>query len=137
MAQTVLSDETVDHAAARLKVPPHSVEAEQSVLGGLLLDADAFDRVTEVLDEALTAQGLPARFGIHTGEVELREGDVGGVAVHLAARVMAQADPHEILVSDAVPALMLGSGVTFEHKGDVALKGLEGRWRLHRVVRAD
>ena len=94
-------------------------------------------RATEVLDEALTAQGLPARFGIHTGEVELREGDVGGVAVHLAARVMAQADPHEILVSDAVPALMLGSGVTFEDKGDVALKGLEGRWRLHRVVRAD
>ena len=52
MAQTVLSDETADHAAARLKVPPHSVEAEQSVLGGLLLDANAFDRVSEILDEA-------------------------------------------------------------------------------------
>ena len=52
MAQIVLSDETADRAAARLKVPPHSVEAEQSVLGGLLLDVNAWDRVTEVLDEA-------------------------------------------------------------------------------------
>ena len=91
-------------------------------------------RATEELDGALTTQGLPARFGIHTGEVELREDDVGGIAVHLAARVMAQADPHEILVSDAVPALMLGAGVTFEDRGEVELKGLEGSWRLHRVV---
>jgi class 3 adenylate cyclase len=91
-------------------------------------------RGTRDLDEALTAQGLAARFGIHTGEVERRDDDVGGIAVHLAARVMDQAEPHEILVSDAVPALMIGSGVVFEDRGQVTLKGLEGSWRLHRVA---
>ena len=92
-------------------------------------------RATEDLDRSLTAQGLSARFGVHTGEVELRDDDVGGIAVHLAARVMDEAEPHEILVSEAVPLLMIGSGVTFEEKGSVELKGLDGTWRLHRVRR--
>jgi class 3 adenylate cyclase len=92
-------------------------------------------RATEDLDRSLTGQGLSARFGVHTGEVELRDDDVGGIAVHLAARVMDKAEPNEILVSEAVPLLMIGSRVTFEEKGTVELKGLDGTWRLHRVRR--
>lgn len=75
--------------------------------------------------------GLPVRAGLHTGEIELRGSDVGGVAVHAAARVMNQSQPGEVLVSRVVTDLVAGTGLRFEERGAHELKGLPGRWELY------
>jgi class 3 adenylate cyclase len=75
--------------------------------------------------------GIEIRIGIHTGECELRAGDVIGMAVHVAARVQAQAAPGEILVSGIVKDLVLGSGFEFEQRGEHVLKGVPGEWKLY------
>lgn len=77
--------------------------------------------------------GLPLRVGVHTGEVEVRDGDVAGVAAAVAARVCATAGAGEVLVSSTVRDLVLGSDITFEDAGWHALKGLADEWRLWRV----
>ena len=77
--------------------------------------------------------GIEVRTGIHTGEVELRGEDVGGLAVNLAARVMAQAQANEILVSSTVKDLVIGSGIEFDDRGAHELKGVPGEWRLFAV----
>ena len=69
-------------------------------------------------------------------EVELRDGDIGGIAVHLAARVMAAAGPNEILTSGTVRDLVIGSNVTVEDRGPHALKGMEHTWELFAITRA-
>jgi class 3 adenylate cyclase len=74
--------------------------------------------------------GLPLRAGLHTGEIELRGRDVGGVAVHAAARVMAISQPDEVLVSRVVTDLVAGAGLKFAERGPHELKGLPGRWDL-------
>ncbi len=74
--------------------------------------------------------GLPLRAGLHTGEVEARSGDVGGVAVHTAARVMDQSQPGEVLVSRVVTDLVAGTGLRFADRGVHELKGLPGKWDL-------
>lgn len=74
--------------------------------------------------------GVPLRAGLHTGEIELRGRDVGGVAVHAAARVMAQSQPGEVLVSRVVTDLVAGAGLKFDDRGAHDLKGLPGRWEL-------
>lgn len=73
---------------------------------------------------------LPIRAGLHAGEIELREGDVSGISVHAAARVMDQAQAGEVLVSGVVADLVAGSGIAFSERGQCALKGLPGTWRL-------
>lgn len=78
--------------------------------------------------------GLSIRTGIHTGEIEIRGDDVGGIAVHLAARIMSTADPGEILVSNTVKDLVIGSEIEFEDRGTHRLKGIEGQWRLYSVA---
>jgi class 3 adenylate cyclase len=78
--------------------------------------------------------GLEIRAGVHIGEVELVGEDVRGVTVHEAARVMAAAAPGEILVSDMTRALAGASGLTFEDRGTLILKGLSGEWRLAAFV---
>ena len=78
--------------------------------------------------------GVQFRCGLHTGEIELRGEDIGGIAVHIAARVMDAAQPGEILVSGALPPLVAGSGINFEDKGPHDLKGVEGSWNLHFVT---
>jgi class 3 adenylate cyclase len=78
----------------------------------------------------MNSVGLPIRAGIHTGEIELRYGDVGGVAVHAAARVMAKADPGEVIVSRVVTDLVAGVGLRFSARGTHELKGLPGSWDL-------
>jgi len=82
----------------------------------------------------LTSLGVGTRAGLHTGEVELRRSDVGGVAVHLAARIQEAAGPDEILVSRTVVDLTYGSELRFEGRGDVPLKGFDQPWELHRVL---
>jgi pimeloyl-ACP methyl ester carboxylesterase len=74
--------------------------------------------------------GLPLRAGLHTGEIELRGRDIGGIAVHAAARVMAQSQSSEVLVSRVVTDLVAGAGLKFSDRGSHELKGLPGRWDL-------
>jgi class 3 adenylate cyclase len=78
--------------------------------------------------------GLEVRAGVHTGEVETIDGQVGGMAVVIGARVGALAGPSEVLVSQTVKDLVAGSGLAFEDAGEHELKGVPDRWRLYRVV---
>jgi class 3 adenylate cyclase len=74
--------------------------------------------------------GLPIRAGLHTGEIEIRGRDIGGIAVHAAARVMAQSQSDEVLVSRVVTDLVAGAGLKFSERGSHELKGLPGQWDL-------
>jgi class 3 adenylate cyclase len=87
-------------------------------------------RCVAALSDELAGIGLQIRAGVHTGEIEVRAGDVGGIAVHIAARVMAAAAPGEILTSGTVRDLVAGSGIAMEDLGTQPLKGIEGTWRL-------
>jgi class 3 adenylate cyclase len=78
--------------------------------------------------------GLEVRAGLHTGEIELRGEDVGGIAVHIAARVSGLAGGGDVLVSNGVPPLVAGSGIDFSDRGDYELKGVPGTWRLLAVA---
>jgi class 3 adenylate cyclase len=78
--------------------------------------------------------GLAVRSGIHTGECELIDGKLGGIAVHIGSRVISLAGPAEILVTGTVKDLVAGAGVEFEERGEHALKGVPGSWRLHSVA---
>jgi class 3 adenylate cyclase len=75
--------------------------------------------------------GLEVRAGCHTGEIELMGSDVGGIAVHIGARVGALAKPSEVLVSSTVKDLVAGSGLSFSDRGEHELKGVPGGWRLY------
>jgi class 3 adenylate cyclase len=83
--------------------------------------------------EAMAALGLQVRAGLHTGELEVMDGDLGGLAVHIAARVMDNAGPSEVLVSSTVKDLVVGSGIDFEDRGSHELRGVPGEWRLYLV----
>ena len=72
--------------------------------------------------------------GIHAGEVEQRGDDVGGIAVHIGARVLAAADPSTVFVSSTVRELVTGSGLRFRDRGTHDLKGVPGSWNLFEVV---
>ena len=102
---------------------------------GFLATFDASGRAlrcaTDVLSAART-MGLELRAGVHTGEVEVRGDDVGGLAVSIAKRVCDSADANEVLVSESVRLSMVGSGVEFEDRGEHQLKGVPGTWRLIR-----
>ncbi|MFN2617618.1 MAG: adenylate/guanylate cyclase domain-containing protein, partial [Thermoleophilaceae bacterium] len=78
--------------------------------------------------------GIEIRAGLHTGECELRGQDIGGMAVHIGARVAAKARPGEVLVSGTVKDLVVGSGIEFEERGRAELKGVPGEWRLYAVA---
>jgi class 3 adenylate cyclase len=84
--------------------------------------------------DQLDALGLAIRIGIHAGEIELRGDDIGGMAVHLAARIMAEAGAGEILVSRTVRDLVVGSDIAFADRGVHHLKGIEGDWPLLAAV---
>jgi class 3 adenylate cyclase len=74
------------------------------------------------------------RAGLHTGECELVDGKVGGIAVHIGARVAGLAAPGEVLVSSTVRDLVAGSGIAFEDRGEHRLKGISDAWRLFKVL---
>jgi class 3 adenylate cyclase/tetratricopeptide (TPR) repeat protein len=86
------------------------------------------------LREAVKPLGIEIRAGVHTGEIELRHDDIGGIAVHIAARVAARADRSEILVSQTVADVVAGSGIQFEPRGAHELKGVPGTWQLSAVL---
>ena len=79
--------------------------------------------------------GIEIRAGIHTGECELLGTDIGGIAVHIAARILGQAGVGEILVDRTVRDLVVGSGTGFEDRGSVELRGVPGTWQLMAVDR--
>ena len=91
-------------------------------------------RYAAALRAELDEVGVRIRAGLHTGEVEPRADDVGGIAVHIAARVMAAAGPGQILVSRTVRDLLAGSGVTLADRGQHTLRGVDGPWRLFEVI---
>jgi class 3 adenylate cyclase len=87
--------------------------------------------------DGVGALGLQIRAGLHTGECELMDGKVGGIAVHIGARVAKHAEPDEVLVSSTVKDLVAGSGLRFRARGVAELKGVPDEWRLFAVERAD
>lgn len=86
-----------------------------------------------VADEMRGSFGVDVRAGLHTGEVERRGEDIGGIGVHIAARVMAEAGGSEVIVSSTVKDLVVGSGLEFDDRGSHVLKGVPGEWRLYQV----
>jgi class 3 adenylate cyclase len=87
-------------------------------------------RCALALREAVAELGIELRAGLHTGECEAIGDDLGGLAVHIGARVGAMAQAHEVLVSGTVKDLVVGSGIDFADRGEHALKGIPGTWRL-------
>ena len=85
------------------------------------------------ITKAVRNLGLEVRAGLHTGECELVDGKMGGIAVHIGARVAAKASPGEVLVSSTVKDLVAGSGIRFSERGAAELKGIPGEWRLYSV----
>jgi len=79
--------------------------------------------------------GVELRAGLHTGECETIEGKIGGIAVHLGARVAASAEPGEVLMSSTVKDLVAGSGLAFSDRGVHELKGIPGEWHLYAAER--
>jgi class 3 adenylate cyclase len=104
---------------------------------GLLATFDGPGRAiacASALRDQLADIDLPIRAGLHAGEVELRDGDdVGGIAVHIAARIMAEAGPGEVVVSRTVRDLVAGSDLLLEDRGTRQLKGVDGDWQLFTV----
>jgi class 3 adenylate cyclase len=121
------------HDAAGRTVADFSGRMIKSMGDGILATFDGPARAIRAGNQlAVEARGLglDLRVGVHTGEIELMGDDVGGMAVHIAARVMGQAKPDEVLVSSTVHDLVVGSRLQFEDRGTHELRGVPGEWRL-------
>jgi class 3 adenylate cyclase len=84
--------------------------------------------------EAVQSLGIEVRAGLHTGEVEMRGDDIGGIGVHIGARVCGLASANDVLVSGTLRDLVIGSGLEFDERGVHQLKGVPGEWRLFAVL---
>ncbi len=91
-------------------------------------------RCAQAICEGVQPLGIEVRAGLHTGEIELRGADIGGIAVHIGQRVSALAGPGEVLVSSTVKDLVAGSGIAFADRGSHVLKGVPDEWRVFAVV---
>jgi class 3 adenylate cyclase len=87
------------------------------------------------ITDAVKELGLEVRAGLHTGECEVLDGNIAGIAVHTGARVAAKAEPGEVLVSGTVKDLVAGSGIRFQDRGAHELRGIPGEWHLYSVAR--
>ncbi len=92
-------------------------------------------RCAMAIRDTVKALGIQVRAGLHTGECEVRGDDIGGIAVHIGARVSALAGPNDVLVSSTLRDLVIGSGLEFDDRGAHELKGVPGDWHLFAVVR--
>jgi class 3 adenylate cyclase/pimeloyl-ACP methyl ester carboxylesterase len=92
-------------------------------------------RCARAIAEDVGLLGVELHMGLHTGECEVRGNDLGGLAVHIAARVAALARPGEVLVSSTVKDLVVGSGIEFADRGEHELRGVPGTWKLYAVER--
>jgi pimeloyl-ACP methyl ester carboxylesterase/class 3 adenylate cyclase len=90
-------------------------------------------RCARAISDGVRELGLHIRAGLHTGECEITDGNMTGIAVHIGARVAAEAQPDEVVVSSTVRDLVAGSGLKFHDRGYAQLKGLPGEWRLYSV----
>ena len=90
-------------------------------------------RCATAIRDAVRSLGIDVRVGLHTGEIDLRGEDIGGIAVHIAQRVEASAQPGEILASRTVVDLVAGSGIAFTYRGAHQLKGVPGDWQLYAL----
>lgn len=122
------------HAAVRAQLARYGGKEVRSTGDGFFATFDGPARAIACAHSAVNAVadlGLEIRVGIHTGEVELLGGKVEGIAVHIGARIAAEARACEVLVSGVVRDLAAGSGIGFEERGVRALKGVPGEWRLY------
>jgi class 3 adenylate cyclase len=121
------------HAAVRAQLARYGGKEIRSTGDGFFATFDGPARAIACAHGAVNAVGelgLEIRAGIHTGEVELVGGKVEGIAVHIGARIAAEAQPCEVLVSSIVRDLAAGSGIDFQERGVRSLKGVPGEWRL-------
>ena len=93
-------------------------------------------RCAMAIRDAVQALGIQVRAGLHTGECEVRGDDIGGIGVHIGARVSALAGRNDVLVSSTLRDLVIGSGLVFEERGVYELKGVPGEWHLFAVASA-
>ena len=91
-------------------------------------------RCASEITSAVRSLGIEIRAGLHTGEVEIQDGQIAGIAVHIAARVMALAHEGRVLVSGTVKDLVVGSAIQFADSGSHQLRGVPGEWRLFEVT---
>jgi class 3 adenylate cyclase len=91
-------------------------------------------RCAMAIRDAVKTLGIQVRAGLHSGECEVRGDDIGGIAVHIGARVSALAGPNDVLVSSTLHDLVIGSGLEFDERGAHQLKGVPGEWRLFAVA---
>ena len=91
-------------------------------------------RCAMAIRDAVRSLGIEVRAGLHTGECEIRGDDIGGIAVHIGARVSALAGPNDVLVSSTLRDLVIGSGLEFDDRGTHQLKGVPGEWHLFAVA---
>ena len=123
-------------ALTRTLVLQHQGRIVKTTGDGILATFDGPGRAircANALVDSLKPLGLDIRAGLHTGEVEIRESDIAGIGVHIAARVLDSASPGEVWVSAAVPMLVAGSGFDFDDRGDHELRGVPGTWKLFSV----
>ena len=122
---------------ARRELARHRGQEIKTTGDGLLATFDGPARAIRcagAIRESARQLGIEIRAGLHTGEVEILDHDLGGIAVHIGARVAAEAGPGEVLVSSTVKDLVAGSGIAFGDRGAHALKGVPGEWRLFKAV---
>ena len=121
------------HAAVRAQLARYGGKQVRGTGDGFFATFDGPARAIACAHRAVNAVaelGLEIRVGVHTGEVEMIDGKVEGIAVHIGARIAAEARPCEVLVSSIVRDLAAGSGIDFEERGVRPLKGVPGDWRL-------
>jgi pimeloyl-ACP methyl ester carboxylesterase len=124
------------HAIVRDLLATHRGEEQDTAGDGFFVRFDGPARAircAQSIVESVRPLGIDVRAGLHTGECEIVDGKAGGIAVSIGARVMANAGPSEVLVSQTVKDLVAGSGLRFEDAGEHELKGVPDRWRLYRV----
>ena len=125
------------HALVRAALAAHGGEEVKTLGDGFLATFDGPARAVRCALEVAARSGgagIPVRAGIHTGECEQVGGDVAGIAVHIAARVMGEAGAGEVLVSRTVTDLVAGSGLRFSSRGARALRGVPGEWELFQAA---
>jgi pimeloyl-ACP methyl ester carboxylesterase len=125
------------HARVRRELSRHRGREVDTAGDGFLATFDGPARAIRCargIVEAVSGLGLAVRAGLHTGECELHEDKVTGIAVHIGARVAALAGAGEVLVSSTVRDLVAGSGISFADRGSHALKGVPGEWRVFQVA---
>jgi class 3 adenylate cyclase len=126
-------------AVSRAMIARYRGNEVKTVGDGFLATFDGPGRAVkcaQAICEAVKPLGLEMRAGCHAGEIELLGADVGGIAVHIGARVSALAGASEVLVSSTVKDLVAGSGLVFEDRGEYQLKGVPGDWHLYALASA-